>query len=93
MVVLSEDARQAASEGDRGTLSSRLTKLLEEVNSVLPSFEQLAFIAVAKDEWSAENGFLTPTLKIKRQVLDAVYGQLAKKWYEMKQPVVWQATV
>jgi long-subunit acyl-CoA synthetase (AMP-forming) len=66
--------------------------LLEEVNSALPPFEQLAFLAIAKDGWSAENGFLTPTLKIKRQVLDAVYSPLADKWYEMQQPVVWQAT-
>ena len=91
VVILNEDARQAASESDKHPLASRLTKLLQEVNSVLPPFEQLAFIAVAKDVWSAENGFLTPTLKIKRQVLDTTYGPLAEKWYEMKQPVVWQA--
>jgi long-subunit acyl-CoA synthetase (AMP-forming) len=92
VVVLSEDARKAVSEGDRRPLANSLTKLLEEVNSALPPFEQLAFLAIAKDGWSAENGFLTPTLKIKRQVLDAVYSPLADKWYEMQQPVVWQAT-
>jgi long-subunit acyl-CoA synthetase (AMP-forming) len=91
VVMLSEEARQIASEGDRRPLESKLAKLLEEVNSALPPFEQLAFLAIARDEWSAENGFLTPTLKIKRQVLDAVYGPLADKWYEIKQPVVWQS--
>jgi long-chain acyl-CoA synthetase len=59
-------------------LVTKLLKLLEEVNNALAPFEQLAFLAIAKDVWSAENGFLTPTLKIKRKVLDATYGPLAE---------------
>ena len=91
VVMLSEAARQEAFEGNRHSLGNSLSKLLNEVNSVLSPFEQLAFIAITKDVWNAENGFLTPTLKIKRKVLDATYGPLAEKWYEMKQPVVWEA--
>ena len=91
VLMLSEDARRVTSEGKKETLMSKLEELLKEVNQVLAPFEQLAFIAVAKDVWSAENGFLTPTLKIKRKILDATYGPMAEKWYEIKQPVVWQA--
>ena len=92
VVMLSEEARKMVSEGDRQSLVTKLVKLHEEVNNALAPFEQLAFLAITKDVWSAENGFLTPTLKIKRKVLDATYGPLAEKWYAMKQPVVWQAT-
>ena len=69
----------------------RLAELLESVNKCLSPFERLAFLAITKDVWSAENGFLTPTLKIKRKVLDDTYGPFMEKWYEEKQPVVWQA--
>ena len=91
VVMLSEEARQTASGGDRQSLGTSLTKLLDSVNKALSPFEQLAFLAITEDVWNAENGFLTPTLKIKRQVLDATYGPLAEKWYAMNQPVVWQA--
>lgn len=45
-------------------------ELLESVNKALTPFERLAFLAITKDIWSAENGFLTPTLKIKGGLLD-----------------------
>ena len=91
VVMLSEEARQTASGGNRQSLGTSLTKLLDSVNKALSPFEQVAFLAITEDVWNAENGFLTPTLKIKRQVLDATYGPLAEMWYAMKQPVVWQA--
>jgi len=91
VVMLSEEARQTASGGNRQLLGTSLTKLLDSVNKALLPFEQLAFLAIIEDVWNAENGFLTPTLMIKRKVLDATYGPLAEKWYAMNQPVVWQA--
>ncbi len=91
VVMLSEEARQKASKGDRQSLGTQLAKLLDSVNQALMPFEQLAFLAITEDVWNAENGLLTPTLKIKRKVLDATYGPLAEKWYAMKQPVIWQA--
>lgn len=90
VVMLSGEAGREISEGDRKLLETKLAELLANVNKALPPFEQLAFLAVTEDVWSAENGFLTPTLKIKRRVLDATYGAHAEKWYALKQPVVWQ---
>jgi len=71
----------------------KFQKLLEEVKKVLAPFEQLAFLVIDKNFWNAEYGFLTQTLKIKRQVLYAIYGSLAEKWYSTNQPVAWQATI
>jgi long-chain acyl-CoA synthetase len=90
VMILSEEARQTVSEECRQSLDASLTKLLNNVNKLLPPFEQLAFLAIVEDVWSAENGFLTPTLKIKRQVLETTYSPLAKGWYAMQQPVIWQ---
>ena len=91
VVMLSEEAREMSSEADRQSIETKLSALIDEVNTAMASYQQLAFIAVAKDVWSSENGFLTPTMKIKRQVLDATYAPLADHWYETDQPVVWQA--
>lgn len=91
VVVLSESANRMALKGGKNTLDERLTELLCDVNKALLPFEQLAFLAITDDIWSAENGFLTPTQKIKRQVLNATYGPLAERWYGMNKPIIWQS--
>ncbi|WP_319521543.1 AMP-binding protein [uncultured Desulfosarcina sp.] len=93
VVMLSEEARQRANGEARDILANELAALLADVNRGLPPFERLAFLAVARDDWTVENGFLTPTMKIKRRVLDATYGPLAETWYGMNAPVVWQEAV
>jgi long-subunit acyl-CoA synthetase (AMP-forming) len=67
-----------------------MLELLDDVNRTFSKFEQLGFIVVTKDDWSTENGFLTPTFKIKRKVLEETYSPLAEKWYAMNKQIIWQ---
>ena len=46
---------------------------------------------MVQDEWLPENGFLTPTMKLKRSRLEKTYGEMADAWYAEKKTVVWQA--
>ncbi|NOY70139.1 MAG: AMP-binding protein [Deltaproteobacteria bacterium] len=91
LVMLSEAAREALSQGDKAAIENDLAEQVKSVNSTLPHHEHLAFVAVVKDEWLAENGFLTPTMKIKRATLETTYGPFADGWFKEKKPVVWQA--
>jgi long-chain acyl-CoA synthetase len=63
--------------------------LLEAVNPQLDQHEQLAFIVVVKDEWLPENGFLTPTQKIKRATIEDSYAPHVDGWYDEKKKVIW----
>jgi long-subunit acyl-CoA synthetase (AMP-forming) len=36
-----------------------------------------------------DNGFLTPTLKLKRSVIEARYGGKMEDWYKKGQKVLW----
>ncbi|UVK87043.1 AMP-binding protein [Pseudomonas sp. B21-051] len=74
----------------RASLYSSLEKLLEEVNAVLDKHERLRRLVVVKDSWAVENGFLTPTLKIKRNVIEDTYGARFEEWSARSEAVLWQ---
>ncbi len=75
----------------REELKSLLSKTLEEVNKKLPSYQRVSTLVVVKDAWSMENGLLTPTLKVKRNILGQRYQDLLMAWHENKEGVVWEA--
>ncbi|PMZ90911.1 MULTISPECIES: AMP-binding protein [unclassified Pseudomonas] len=90
LCVLSAVGQQDAGGAARAGLHSSLEKLLEEVNGALDKHEQLRRLVVVKDSWAVENGFLTPTLKIKRNVIEAAYGERFEEWSERSEAVLWQ---
>ncbi|MGF6557947.1 long-chain acyl-CoA synthetase [Pseudomonas sp. S30_BP2TU TE3576] len=90
LCVLSAVGQQDADGAARAGLHSSLEKLLEEVNGALDKHERLRRLVVVKDSWAVENGFLTPTLKIKRNVIEAAYGERFEEWSERNEAVLWQ---
>lgn len=92
VVMLSEEARAVLDQSPTGRemIEGELASFLGSLNATLPHHERLAFLAVAKDEWLPENGFLTPTMKLKRSRLEKIYGEIADGWYAEKKPIVWQ---
>jgi long-subunit acyl-CoA synthetase (AMP-forming) len=74
----------------RQALHSSLERWLEQVNAALDKHEQLRQLVVVKDSWAVENGFLTPTLKIKRNVIESTYGPQFQVWSERTEVILWQ---
>lgn len=74
----------------RASLHASLEKLLEEVNAALDKHERLRRLVVVKDSWAVDNGFLTPTLKIKRNVIEDRYGPRFEEWSARSEAVLWQ---
>ena len=69
----------AAGEESREAIDSSLETTLREVNGMLESHERLSTIYVVEDPWTIENGLLTPTMKIKRDQLEARYDELIRQ--------------
>lgn len=90
LCVLSAVGLQDAAGAGRQALQGSLERLLEEVNQVLDKHERLRQLVVVKDSWAVENGFLTPTLKIKRNVIESAYGSQFLAWSERSEAVLWQ---
>lgn len=57
-----------------------LTDHLQQFNQTLASHEKIKGVLVVESPWSIENGVLTPTLKIKRHVLEQRYHELGQQW-------------
>jgi long-subunit acyl-CoA synthetase (AMP-forming) len=74
---------------ERSSVESSLQALLDRVNSALEDHEKLAFLVVASDRWTIENGLLTPTLKIRRAAIETTYAGHVRRWYAANRPVVW----
>jgi long-subunit acyl-CoA synthetase (AMP-forming) len=91
LVMLGEEIRpKMADEAFRKDIEASFKQLITDVNKTVDPHEQLAFITVVSDEWSIENSFLTPTLKLKRNVVEDAYQENVDSWYAKREPVIWQ---
>ena len=80
LLVLSEEAQKK----DKAAIEASLTKTFENINAKLESHQVMDRVVIMSNEWSIENDLLTPTLKVKRHVLeerfvDVIQGNYTKK--------------
>ena len=92
LFMLSLDAIKELEKGelDKETLTNEIKELLKSVNSTLEDHEVLDYVVIVKDQWTMENGFLTPTMKIKRNVIEDRYLKHGEQWVAQKQKVIWE---
>jgi long-subunit acyl-CoA synthetase (AMP-forming) len=88
MVVLSEEAR-AAGASARPAIAKELDAHRESINAVLDKHERLGLVVVIADEWTIDNGKLTPTMKLKRNAIEDELEPLYDGWYSSGETVVW----
>ena len=88
MLPLEEHKQVEQNPSEAARVESEMTELLNHVNVQLEAHEKLSCIVVVKDLWTMENGFLTPTMKIKRNVIEENYLPKAEGWVALKKPVV-----
>jgi long-chain acyl-CoA synthetase len=89
IVMLSPDAAErSGSEADRQQLMAQLNQHLDDVNARLDPHEQLDCLVVVKTPWTVDNGFITPTFKVKRNRVEEVYGPHYDEWVERRKKIV-----
>ena len=86
LVVLSESAAKM----EKDEVKESLKETLMELNPQLEHHERLQKVVVVKEEWTVENGILTPSLKIKRGAVDDMYQSNYEAWYEGGKGVIWE---
>jgi long-chain acyl-CoA synthetase len=61
--------------------------IIEDLNKKLAHFETIKKILLVPDEWSMESGEITPTLKLKRRVIEAKYRDQIDALYQEPRPI------
>ena len=64
---------------DDAALTAELTQRMETVNASLDPHERLSRILVVKEIWTVENDYLTPSMKLKRNVVEKHYADTVAK--------------
>lgn len=70
-------------------LTEELAAFLYEVNQQLSAEERIDCLILVPEAWTVENEYLTPTLKIRRNIIEEAYLGNVQQWLAQKQPVVW----
>jgi long-chain acyl-CoA synthetase len=84
LCTLSESAKVKST----GELEIVLKEILSSVNRGLEHHEQISKLIILKDEWTVANGLLTPTLKIKRKMIDENFGTQYGNWMQRAETVI-----
>lgn len=92
LMLLSEDTRKliVADAEQKSALEGELKSLLDEVNAGIDPHEQLAFAVVMKEPWTIDNGALTPTMKIRRNIIEERTAPKIDGWFAARKAVIWE---
>ncbi len=78
-------ANGIAAPGDALVADQRVVSLIEKeveaVNANLPRYEQIKKFWIVPREWTVEGGELTPSLKLKRRVINEKFGAFIENLY------------
>ena len=91
VVQLAEDLIPKLSDNAiRDEISAAMDALIDTINNEVEEFERVGFIVLAKNRWTIEGGELTPTMKIRRPVIEDLYTAKLDEWYASGERVIWE---
>lgn len=91
LLNVSPETRQAlADPAQRAALEAEMEAFLASLNEQLEGHEQLDCLVLVSEPWSIENGLLTPTLKIRRNLIEERYQASLEGWSASRRKVIFE---
>ncbi len=84
LVVMNPQNKQPSA-----SVTQRLLDTLQKTNSKLEGHQKLDHLIVLKENWTVENDLLTPTLKIKRNEIEASFQHYLTQ--DLSQQIIWES--
>ena len=89
VMLNAEAAKLAQDAGERAAMEASLAEHVKTINALLDPHEQLECLVVVSTPWSVDNGFITPTFKVKRNRIEEAYAPMFERWVGARRLVVW----
>lgn len=87
LITLSEDTNAQLKKNGKivrePNVVSEVQKYIDEINSSLAGFEQIKKFSILSEEFSIESGEMTPTLKMKRNVIEDHFKDVIDQMYNV----------
>ncbi len=71
-------------------LNKCLVKAIKEINPTLEKHEKIAKVVIMKEDWTVENGLMTPTLKVKRNQIEKIHMPMYTSWFDSDKEVIYE---
>jgi long-chain acyl-CoA synthetase len=88
-VLVPERRKSCEAPAGRSEVEQQLLLELAAVNALHEHHEHLTFLVIDSEPWSTANGLLTPTLKVRRSVIESRFGDQFDGWERQKKFVLW----
>jgi long-chain acyl-CoA synthetase len=75
-------------DGGKAELVAELNALLVSTNARLDKHERLTCLVVSATPWTIDNNLITPTLKVKRTELEAVFKVRFPAWAASRKTIM-----
>lgn len=86
LTVLSEMARTKS----RDVIAESLADTIEKINQDLQSYERIHAAVILQQDWTIENGLMTPSMKVKRNEVERIYFEKYLSWHKQQKTIVWE---
>ncbi|MEP0985744.1 AMP-binding protein [Ekhidna sp.] len=75
---------------EKQAFEDSLLQTLDEVNPTLASHEKLAKAVIMKEQWTVDNGLMTPSLKVRRPRVEAIHQEMYKSWFDREERLIYE---
>jgi long-chain acyl-CoA synthetase len=86
LITLSEVGNAMTKE----SLVQSLSDTLVEVNPKLKKYERIEKIVIMREDWTVDNGLITPTLKVKRNSIEKIHQEYYNSWFKTKEKIIFE---
>lgn len=86
LIILSVEGKKI----EQNTLIERLETARKTINPHFKKYEHLSKMIVLKEDWTIENNCLTPTLKIKRPIIEKKYLASFETWNNQPETIIFE---
>ncbi len=74
----------------RAEVAKSIVATIKEINPTLEKHEKIEKAVIMSEDWTVENGLLTPTMKVKRNQVEKIHSGFYSDWFSRKDDVIFE---